>query len=251
MFFWYLKTSFDIFIFLVSSKIIKSSKFDLSNNLYTFQNICRNMYGDVIQLKYFEDSYGVAYFLSLHRRYFLIFIVETTRTGGLETSMLKSIPIPDNEFTGNCLEIVVSGSDKIYLRDDSNAYQICIDSEIDDKLLVEHSLSTKISTVEFVLTILSRQDISSINLQSLSDYLACPEHVPFFDSAFSIANEYRDSVDVSASKAIFSAALRYKRNSENFASNFLKDVIEFEMLSSLKSDSQVGIQRLAYPIYTS
>lgn len=226
-------------IFLVSSKIIKSSKLDISNNIYTFENICRNMYGDVLQLKYFVDSYGVSYFLSLHRRYFLIFLIETTRSGCLEASLLKSISIPDNEFTGNCLEIVVNGSNKVYLRDDSNAYQICLDSEIDKNLLLSHSLPLKISTAEFVLTILSRQDVSRINLNSLFDCLASPEHIPILESAFSTVKEYRDSVDISAAKALFSAVLRHKVYGENSLFSFLKDVTEFEILSSLRSDSQV------------
>jgi hypothetical protein len=197
------------------------------------------MYGEVLQLKYFEDSYGVSYFLSLHRRYFLIFIIETTRSCFLEASMLKSISIPDNEFTGNCLEIVVNGSNKVYLRDDSNAYQICLDSEIDNYLLSGRSLSLKISTAELVLTILSRQDINRINLHSLFNYLACPEHIPILESAFSTVKEYRDSVDIFASKAIFSAVLRYMSICGNFAFSFLKDVTEFEILSCLRSDSQV------------
>lgn len=197
------------------------------------------MYGDALQVKYFEDSYGVAYFLSLHRRYFLIFLIETTRAGELEASMLKSISIPENEFTGNCLEIVVNGSNKIYLRDDSNAYQICMDSEIDSMLLMDHNLSLKIATAEFVFTILSRKDLNRINFHSLLESLACPEHVPILESAFSIVNEYRDSVDVPAAKSIFSAILRFKNNAENFTFGFLKDVTDFEIISSWNSDSQV------------
>lgn len=243
-----IKTVVLLLMVLVSSKIIKSSKFDISNNIYTFQNICRNMYGDVLQLKYFEDSYGVSYFLSLHRRYFLIFLIETTRSGGLEASMLKSISIPENEFTGNCLEIVANGSNKIYLRDDSNAYQICLDSEIDSALLLGHSLSLKISTTEFVLTILSRQDLNRINLHSLFDSLSCPEHIPILESAFLMVKEYRDSVDVSAAKAIFSAALRFKSIREKLAFSFLRDMTEFEIFSCLRSDSQVKYFRYFFSI---
>lgn len=243
-----IKTVVLLLMVLVSSKIIKSSKFDISNNIYTFQNICRNMYGDVLQLKYFEDSYGVSYFLSLHRRYFLIFLIETTRSGGLEASMLKSISIPENEFTGNCLEIVANGSNKIYLRDDSNAYQICLDSEIDSALLLGHSLSLKISTTEFVLTILSRQDLNRINLHSLFDSLSCPEHIPILESAFSMVKEYRDSVDVAAAKAIFSASLRFKSIREKLSFSFLRDMTEFEIFSCLRSDSQVKYFRYFFSI---
>lgn len=224
----------------MSPKIIKSAKFDISNNVYSFQNICRNMYGDAIQLKYFEDSYGVSYFLSLHQRYFLIFLVETTSSGVLEVSMLKSISIPENEFTGSCLEIVVNGSNKIYLRDDSNAYEICMDSEVDSALLLDHSLPLKISTAEFVFAMLSRQDFNRINFSLFFESLSNSEHIPILESAFSVLDEYRDSVDFVATKAIFSAALRYKVIEKDLVFSFMKDVVEFEMISSSKSDSQVS-----------
>lgn len=227
------------FKFLVSSKIIKSAKFDIANNVYSFQNICRNMYGDVIQLKYFEDSFGVSYFLSLHQRYFLIFLIETTSSGGLEVSMLKSISIPENEFTGSCLEIVANGTNKIYLRDDSNAYEICMDSEVDSALLLDHCLPLKISTAEFVFAVLSRQDFNTINFSLFFESLSNSEHIPILESAFSILDEYRNSVDFSATRAIFSAALRYNIIGKDAGFDFMKDVVEFEMISSSKSDSQV------------
>lgn len=198
------------------------------------------MYGEVLQIKYFEDSFGVAYFLSLHQRYFLIFIIETSKSGVLQVSLLKSISIPENEFTGNILEIVVTGSDKIYLRDDSNAYQISVDIEADNYVLLDHCISLKISTFEYIMAILGRQNISDSNFDSFSEVCLYAEHVPIIGSTFSFINGYQNTMDIFASRFLFLASMRHKIQKENSNFNFLSELMEYEILSASRSDSQVA-----------
>ena len=220
-------------------KIIKSTKFDIAKNVYSFENICRNMYGDVLKLKYFEDSFGVAYFLSLHQRYFLVFLVETTGLGALQTSLIKSVSIPDNEFTGNHWDIVLTGTDRVYLRDDSNAHEIVINDEKGGVNLADHCIFLKISTTEFIFSILTRQDFSKLNINSYTENFFFPEHIPVIESVFSFVANFRDSIDVWGAKAIFLASLRHKNLNTNLNVEYWSDFLDYEILSSSKSDSQV------------
>lgn len=197
------------------------------------------MYGDALQVKYFEDNHGISYFLSLHQRYLLIFIIETTKLGTLEASLLKSISIPDNEMSENCLEIVLTGSDKIYLRDDSNAYEIIFNAENDDKSLLDHCIPYKTSLIEFIIAVLSRQDINRLDIYSLMENLASFSHLSDFKSTLSLLNDYKSSVDVYAIRAIFSALIRHKIEGLSLPATFVKDLMDFQILNSLKSDSQV------------
>lgn len=229
----------------MGSKIIKAARYDIANDSYSLQNVCRNIYGDPIQVKYFEDAHGVSYFLSLHQRYFLIFIIETTQFGTLEASMLKSISIPENEFTGNCLEIALTGTCKIYLRDDSNAYEITLDAETENKSLSDHCIHLNTSLVELVLTILSRQDINRSDFLPLINNLSHTDKCTDFELALSILDEYKSSVDTYALRSIFSANLRKNIGNIKFSGEFLKEITDFELISSLKSDSQVLSQQTA------
>jgi len=197
------------------------------------------MYGEVIQVKYFEDSQGVAYFLSLHRKYVLIFIIETSRSGSMEVSLLKSVTFPDNEFTGDNLEIVISGSDKVYLRDDSNAYEIQLGTEFDEMSLVDHCLPLKISTTDSLLTILSRQDINSLNFQHFTDHFSEHENVADLEYAFTVVNQYRSSMDILATKVILLSILRYKFSISRRVLEFMKETSDYEIQAAAKSDSQV------------
>lgn len=230
----------NLLFFSVSSKIIKASKFDIGKNTYVFQNICRNMYGDVIQVKYFEDSQGVSYFLSLHRKYVLIFIIETSRSCSLEVSLLKSVPFPDNEFTGENLELVVTGCDKIYLRDDSNAYEIPLAAELGDTGLADHCLPLKISTSDLILTVLSRQDITRLNFDDFNEHFSDRVNAFNVEYAFSVVNQYRSSMDILATKAVFLSILRYKLISDHRNLEFMKETVEYEIQTASKSDSQVS-----------
>ena len=231
-----------IYSLLVGTKIIKASKFDIAKNNYYFQNICRNMYGEVIQVKYFEDSHGVAYFLSLHRKYALIFIIETCRSASLEISLLKSVPFPDNEFIGENLEIAVSGSDKVYLRDYSNAYEIPLGAGFDEESLADHCLPLKISTLDLILIILSRQDIHKLDFQDFRDYFSDHENVAGIEYAFKVVNQYRTSTDIFATKVIILSILRYKFASSPRALESIKETLDYEIQAAAKSDSQVNQQ---------
>lgn len=224
---------------LVGTKIIKSTSFNIESNSYSFQNLCRNMYGEAIQVKYFENLHGISYFLSLHQRYFLIFIVATSRSGTLEISMLKSISIPENEFMGDCLEIVLTGTNKVYLRDDSNAYEISLDVETNDTNLLDHCLPIKPSSIEFILSLLSRQDINQLCFRSFMDNFLLMDFISDLEDVISFIESYQSSVDLHALRSIFSAALRYRLPDSNFSANFLDDLVDYEILSSFNSDSQV------------
>lgn len=197
------------------------------------------MYGEVLQVKYYEDSYGVAYFLSLHRKFVLIFIIETKLSGSLEISLLKSIPFPDNEFTGENLDIVVSGSDKVYLRDDSNAYEISLSSEDDAIALFDHCLSLKISTFNLALTIISRQDFNFIDFKDFEELFVDIENIAVVEYALSIVNQYRSSMDVFASKVLFLSIIRYKVENNPSLIEFVRETSDYEILAAAKSDSQV------------
>ena len=182
----------------------------------------------------------MAYFLSLHRKYVLIFIIETSRSGSLEISLLKSVPFPDNEFTGDNLEIVVSGCDKVYLRDDSNAYTIPLVSEYEDKSLADHCLPLKISTSDLILTVLSRQDINNLNFQDFEEYFTDRGNISYFEYAFSVVNKYRTSMDISATKVVFLSILRYKFSNSHHGLGFMKETTDYEIQAAAKSDSQVN-----------
>lgn len=197
------------------------------------------MYGDVIQVKYFEDSHGVAYFLSLHLKYVLIFIIETSRSGSLEVTLLKSVSFPDNEFTGDNLEIIISGSDKVYLRDDSNAHEIPLGKSYDESSLVDHCLPFKISTADLILTILSRQDVNNLDFQDFADHFSDHENVIDLEYAFTFVNQYRSSMDMLATKVIFLSILRYKFSMRHVVLEFMKETSDYEIQAAAKSDSQV------------
>lgn len=220
-------------------KIFKASKFDVVNGNYSFQNICRNTYGEVLQVKYYEDSYGVAYFLSLHRKCIVIFVIETKQSGSLEVSMLKNVPFPDNEFSGEKLEIVVSGTDKVYLRDDSNAYEISLSSEYDEIALFDHSLRLKISTFHLVLIILSRQDFNFINFKDFQELFVDCENLSIIEYALKIVNQYRSSMDIFGSKFLFLSILRFKLSSSPNFIEFVRETSDYEILAAAKSDSHV------------
>lgn len=169
----------------------------------------------------------------------MIFIIETTRSGTIEASLLKSLPIPENEFTGTCLEIVLIGSYKVYLRDDSNAYEISLEAEVDNNSLSDHNLNINISLTETVLTILSRQDIIHLDIRSVLYQTLLKERDVCLESAFSILDEYRTSVDIYAYRSIFSAFLRLRFEKAKFSDHFIKELADYELISSYKSDSQV------------
>ncbi len=220
-------------------KIIKASKLCVWKNEYTMHNICRNVYGDAIQVKYFEDSHDVAYFLSLHQKYFLIFLVTTNELGSLEVSLIKGISLPENEFTGTRREIVIAGKHQILIRDDSNAHEIEFETEINRDTLIDHTLPLKISTMEFIQIISSRKNISRELLNRHKEMLESPEHFPILDYALSFVDKYCDSVDISALRILFIAVFRYKSTKDEIHFDFLEQTLDYEVLTSARSDSQV------------
>ena len=110
---------------------------------------------------------------------------------------------------------------------------------MDDRSLLDHSIPIKYTFVEFILTIMSRQDIKKMNFPHFLDNLASKEHMSALEYGFSILNVYAASVDIHATRAIFSAALRHKMKASSMSLEFLKELVDYEMISSLKSDSQV------------
>lgn len=228
-------------IILVGAKIIKASKLCVHTNEYSMYNICRNMYGEAIQVKYFVDAYGVSYFLSLHQKYFLIFIVSTTIHASLEVSLIKGISLPENEFTGVQREIVIAGNNQILIRDDSNAHEIEFANEVNMDSLSDHTLSLSISTYEFVLIVVSKKYISKGFFLMYENMLSTKEHVPSLAEAFSYVEKYQDSVDISALRFIFIIVLRHKLQIENISAEFLDGTLDYELLTAARSDSQVCI----------
>ena len=225
----------------MSIKIIRATKFNILKNICSFSNICRNMYGEVIQTKYYEESSGVAYFLSQHPRYFLIFLIQTNTDGTLELSLIKTIVISENEFTWSKSEIVVTGTDRVFVRDDSNAHEIDFSSEITCNILREHSLPVKISTMQFILSLLHRQDLIRIDFVFVADTLNSAEHISLIESAFSTVLKFKDSIDAFGKRALFLAIFRYKLYETNAVIEHLRELSDYEILAAFKSDSQVKV----------
>lgn len=220
----------------MNTKIIRASKLNIASGTYSFQNVCRNMYGDVIQVKYFEDSYGLPYFLSLHEKYFLVFQVKTSFIGDLEILLLKAIPIPDNELSGKSLEIVIAGDDKVYLRDDCNAHEVDLSQnlnlQIQEKIFV-------VSVPEVLLIILTHYGWKEINFETYRYISVRKDYFQLITLAFEFVGRYKNSVDLCASKFLFCLYIRLNYPIDRSNYSIWADLLDFEIFLAYKSDSNV------------
>lgn len=200
-------------------------------------HICRNSYGDILDIKYALIN-GAHYFLCLHTNALLVCSLKITKSGCIEPFLLKAISLPLGEFSNSKCNIMISGDDKIFIRNDCNAYEFDLEKELCPRDWAPHVLDNVFNIKMSILTVLQGQTIDSVNLDAIVPPSSESKEAAAFRSALEATVSYQQSMDQFGFNAGLLLTLRAKLQEYQLPVSILSDVLAYEIVAAARCDSQ-------------
>ena len=199
-------------------------------------HLCRNSFGNVLDMKYLVID-GIKYFVCLHTNSFLIFSLKATTAGSIEPFLLKTVALPAGEFSSSRCNIAITGDSRIFIRNECNAYEINLDSELSALDWSKHGLDSSFKLQPSVMGLLQGQVIDEQLIELLCSNPA-DKHSQLLKSVLQLAANQQYAMDQFGFNALITILLHVLAKQQSLSLASIGDLKSYGLVCAFKSDSE-------------